>query len=133
MPHRTTKKSTAPQGTAKPRMSDRAALNDPECTLKKIVMDIRLLERGTITSTVEIGRLLKEASEIIKHGEYADWLKTNFGGSSKTAYRYRAIYELSEEYADTEDGNCQIDNFGALNISLTALYLAAACAKGNVM
>ena len=91
-------------------------------SLAAIAVQILALEKRSISNIVEIGRLLELAGEQCEHGEYGDWLKANFSWSSKTAYRYRGIYELSLEYSEK---NCHVDNFGDLDISISALHLAA--------
>jgi hypothetical protein len=83
-------------------------------TLPQIAKAIKALEKKTIHNVVEIGKLLHEASE---HDKYLEWLKSEFGWSQRTAYNYRDVYELSQ--------NCKICNFDKLDISISALYLAA--------
>jgi hypothetical protein len=78
---------------------------------------IKALENKTITNIVEIGRLLHEASEQCEHGEFLDWLEENFGWSHDTFLNYRNIFELSQ--------NPNVSDFDKLDISLTALYMAA--------
>jgi hypothetical protein len=89
--------------------------------LDGIASKIRTLEKNNVANIIAIGELLEEAAGLIPHGEYATWLKASFGWSSKTAYRYRNVFNLSE--------SCQIDNFVDievdLNISISALYLLA--------
>jgi hypothetical protein len=86
-------------------------------TLAQIGIEIKGLEKRTIASVVEIGRLLAQASELCEHGEYGAWLETNFAWSSKTAYRYIAVHTIVQ--------NCHTDNFADLNLSLSVVYLLA--------
>lgn len=85
--------------------------------LAAIVGQIKTLEKRTIATVVDIGRLLEQASELSEHGEYTNWLRVNFGWSHNTSLRYRAIYRLSQ--------NRQIGDFDRLNMSVSALYLLA--------
>jgi hypothetical protein len=86
-------------------------------TLAQISQQIKALEKNNIQNVIKIGQLLHEASEQIKHGEYMAWIKTEFGWSHETSRRFRDIYALSQ--------NPQIVDFDKLNISISALYLAA--------
>jgi hypothetical protein len=58
---------------------------------------------------------------LIPHGEYGAWLKASFGWSSKTAYRYRKVFNLSEICQNDNSVNIEVD----LNLSISALYLLA--------
>jgi hypothetical protein len=106
MSRSTSKKAPAPQD---PALAPR--------DLAQITVQIRAFEKHTITNIVEIGRLLEEASELCEHGEYMDWLDHEFSWSHSTSLRYRDVYQLSQ--------SCHADDFGNLNISVSALYLVA--------
>jgi hypothetical protein len=85
--------------------------------LVSISKKIKALEKKSIANVIEIGKLLHQASEQIEHGDYMDWLKSEFGWSHQTAYNYRNVYALSQ--------NSKILNFDKLDISISALYLVA--------
>ncbi len=85
-------------------------------TLPQIAKAIKVLEKKTIANVVEIGKLLEEASEKY-HGEYRSWLKSEFSWSHDTARNYRNVYTFAKM--------TKISSFDKLNISVSALYLAA--------
>ena len=88
--------------------------------LPEIAKAIKTLEKKTIQNAVEIGKLLHEAYEQCEHGEFMDWLKSNFGWSYNTLLRHRNVYDLSQ--------NRQFGDFAKWDISISVLYLIA----GNI-
>jgi len=48
-----------------------------------------------LAGTIEIGRRLKEAKDLLPHGEWGKWLKESFSYSQRTADR---LMKLCEEY-----------------------------------
>jgi len=83
--------------------------------LTQISTKIKALEKKTINNVVLIGRLLQEAADQCKHGQYKKWLKAEFAWSQQTAMNYRDIYALSQ--------NPKILDFDKLDISISALLL----------
>ena len=94
-------------------------------SLPQLATKIHALERKTIASTIEIGRLLQVAFDRFEHGdrtEYHEWIEKEFAWSERTARHYRDLYEF-------QNGNsCQ---FEKLNITLTALYFLAELSKAG--
>ena len=86
-------------------------------SLEAIAKEILKREKSTIANVIAIGRLLVEAEAQCEHGEFMDWIRTNFEWSHQTTLRYRRVFDLTQ--------NQQRVEFGTLNISLTALYFAA--------
>src|ERR1700694_650508 len=94
-------------------------------TLSQISQKIKLLEKNnksmekkTIGNVVEIGKLLREADDQCKHGDYQAWIKREFTHwSHSTALNYRSVYDLTQ--------NRNVTNLAGLDISLNALYLLA--------
>jgi hypothetical protein len=86
-------------------------------SLDTIAKEILKRERSTIANVIAIGRLLVEAEGQCEHGEFMDWIRTNFEWSHQTSLRYRRAFELSQ--------NQHRVDFGTLNISQSALYYAA--------
>jgi hypothetical protein len=86
-------------------------------TLPQIAKAIKALEKKDIRSAIEKGKLLEEASKKCDHGQYMEWLKTEFGWSHSTSLRYRSVHNLSQ--------NRQFGDFAKLNISISAVYLLA--------
>jgi len=64
-----------------------------------IAAEINMIKRQTekilLTNVIEIGRRLKEAKELVKHGEWGKWLKESVSYSQSTADR---LMQLFEEY-----------------------------------
>lgn len=86
-------------------------------TLAQISTKIKGLEQNSIRNVIEIGRLLHEASDLCKHGEYLAWLKAEFSWSHDTCLNYRNAFELSQ---------CPVaSDFDTWDISLSAFYLVA--------
>jgi hypothetical protein len=92
-------------------------------TLPQIAKAIKTLEKRTIQNVIEIGKLLHEASAKCEHGEYMDWLKSEFSWSDQTALNYRHVYNLTQ--------NPNSLDFAGLNISISAVYLVARCLKSE--
>jgi Protein of unknown function (DUF3102) len=96
-------------------------------TLAQISQKIKTLEKKSIQNVVEIGKLLHEASELVEHGAFMAWLKSEFGWSHQTSLRYRSVYDLSQNQQIGDFAN--LDN---LDISISALYAAAAFLKDGM-
>jgi DNA modification methylase len=63
----------------------------------------------------EIGQKLAEVRSKLKHGQFDNWLKAEFGWSRRTAYNFINVYETFSERA----------KFAHFNIATSALYLLA--------
>ena len=63
--------------------------------LETISDEIRHHKKQAETSFLEMGRLLLEAKEMVKHGEWIPWLRDNFDMSQRTAQK---LMELSREF-----------------------------------
>jgi hypothetical protein len=87
--------------------------------LTAIAGQILALEKHNVANVIAIGGLLEQAAALVEHGEYMAWLLANFGWSHGTSLNYRKVYQLTQ--------NRKICDFDQLNISLSALYLAAQC------
>jgi hypothetical protein len=86
-------------------------------SLETIAKEILKRERSTIANVIAIGRLLIEAEGQCEHGEFMDWIRTNFEWSHQTSIRYRRAFELVQNQHSVD--------FSVLNISQSALYYAA--------
>jgi hypothetical protein len=86
-------------------------------TLPQIAKAIKTLEKRTIQNVIEIGKLLHEASEKCKHGEYMNWVKSEFSWSGQTALNYRHVYNATQKPNSLD--------FTKLNISISAVYFVA--------
>ncbi|MUG68659.1 DUF3102 domain-containing protein [Paenibacillus campinasensis] len=68
-----------------------------------IAAEIRSIDQQArqyfLQSATEIGRKLKEAKELVPHGEWRDWLKQNVSYSQSTANNFMRI---ADEYADSQ-------------------------------
>jgi hypothetical protein len=76
---------------------------------------IREMAKRTAQGIVLIGQWLTEVKERLPHGEWLPWLKTEFGWSQPTAWRFMNVYEQFKL--------CNLNN---LEIDVSALYLIAA-------
>lgn len=94
-----------------------------ESRLARRVQRIKSIEKGTLASVVEIGRELIAAEAECEHGAWANWLRTNFSWSVRTALRYRTTADFCTA---CDNGAYGPDvTFGDMNISLSALYFVA--------
>lgn len=88
--------------------------------LERIGANIRAHEKTTIAGVVAIGGLLIEAAAQCEHGEFMDWVDHHFGWSHATTFRYRRAFEFANI----------CDDFGNLNLTLSALYFVASLSLG---
>ena len=86
-------------------------------SLPQIAKAIKALEKKTIQTVVEIGKLLHEASEQCEHGEFMKWIEQEFSYSHDTSLNYRSAYDLSQ------NPNCS--DYGTWDMSLKTFYLVA--------
>ncbi|MBC6679583.1 DUF3102 domain-containing protein [Zhenpiania hominis] len=74
----------------------------------QLVTEIRMITAQTqqtvLLNSIEIGKRLTEAKQIIKHGKWADWLKERVEFSQRTANNLMKLYE---EYGKTGLANSQ--------------------------
>ena len=64
----------------------------------------------------EIGQRLVAVRSHLKHGQFDNWLKAEFGWSRRTAYNFISIYETFDKSATVAQ----------MNATTSALYLMAA-------
>ena len=90
-----------------------------------IAAEIRTYTGTALIAAMEIGRRMKEAKEILPHGEYGPWLTRETGYSLSTANNFMRLFDA---YA-TDQGsifgpqlNCQ--TFGNLTVSKAIALLA---------
>ena len=78
-----------------------------------------LLRKHTIEAIIAVGERLTDSKSRLKHGEWAPWLKKNFGWSDSTALNLMNVHKLaiSEEFKSV--------NFKELRIAVSALYALA--------
>lgn len=99
------------------READLAEMEHEE-RLNEVAAEIRALTASALNNIVEIGRRMREAKELLPHGEFGKWLKDNTGYSTSTASNFMRIFDA---YADTQGSvfgaavNCQ--TFGSLSYS----------------
>ena len=55
--------------------------------------------KQSMARAVNIGRLLTEAKELVKHGNWGAWLKNNCSFSERTAQNYMRVYSNYPELA----------------------------------
>lgn len=95
-----------------------------------IVAEINTIKQQTckilLTNAIEIGRRLKEAKALLKHGEWSKWLKESVDYSQRTA---DYLMQLYEEYglklldSSDSDGNPNSQTFANLTYSQALILL----------
>lgn len=86
--------------------------------LQQSAEQIRMLGRRVKDDIVEIGRLLSECKGRLPHGEWGQWLKSEFGWSERTALRFMQCHKLAK--------SDKLSDLKNLSIDASALYLLAA-------
>lgn len=77
--------------------------------------EIKTLIRRTSQDIITIGQKLTEVKQHLRHGSFINWLKSEFSWSVSTATKFM---QVGEQFKSV--------NFTNLNITASALYLAAA-------
>lgn len=81
-------------------------------------------KRILIYNSIEIGRKLTEAKEMLSHGEWGKWLKTEVDYSKTTANNLMKIFqEYGSEQINLLGDNLKSQTFGNLNYSQATLLL----------
>jgi hypothetical protein len=80
-------------------------------SLPKIKRDLDLALKRESEHAILIGKLLTEAKQHVKHGEWHTWLDKNFAMSKPSATRYMRLYERTKSL-----------NFSNLKIRTELLY-----------
>ena len=76
---------------------------------------IHHIARVTAEGIRRIGQYLTEVKARLKHGQFRDWIKKEFGWERSSADNFMHVFE-----------NIKCPNFGHLEIDVSALYLIAA-------
>ncbi len=85
-------------------MTEKEQLRTPEIIGAEIRMYVDAGRRVTLLCGIEIGRRLKEAKDLLAHGEWLGWLSRETDFSDRTAQRYMQAFE--------EYGAAQLGMFG---------------------
>ena len=93
-----------------------------------IAVEINRIKEDTkrilIYNSIEIGRKLTEAKEMLPHGEWGKWLKTEVDYSKTTANNLMKIFqEYGSEQINLLGDNLKSQTFGNLNYSQATLLL----------
>jgi hypothetical protein len=96
-----------------------------ERTTHVIAAEINMINHQTkkilLASAIEIGRRLKEAKSLVKHGEWGKWLEEFVSYSQNTAER---LMKLHEEYGSSFPGGSGMSNSAPVrNLSYTQALL----------
>ena len=100
-----------------------------DCVIERtppvIAAEINMINHQTkkilLTSAVEIGRRLKEAKRLIKHGEWGKWLEESVSYSQNTAERLMKLYE--EYGANFPEGSGMSNSAPVQNLTYTQALL----------
>lgn len=91
-----------------------------QITIKQKTSEIKSLIRQTAKDIIDVGQKLSEVKQQLKHGEFRNWLKTEFNWSISSATK---IMQVSEKFKSV--------NFTHFNFSASALYILAAPSTPN--
>ena len=88
-------------------------------TTRKVVqqrtIEIKSLLRRTAQDIIDIGEKLSEVKQELDHGQFVDWLRTEFDWSDSAARKFMQVHRRFKSV-----------KFTNLNIAISALYLLAA-------
>ena len=86
-----------------------------QITVKQKTFEIKSLIRQTAQDIFYVGQKLAEVKQQLKHGEFRNWLNTEFNWSVSSATKFM---QVSEQFKNV--------NFTHLNFATSALYVLAA-------
>lgn len=86
-----------------------------QLVVKQKTTEIKGLIRQTARDIFFVGQKLAEVKQQLKHGEFRNWLKTEFNWSVSSATKFM---QVSEQFKNV--------NFTHLNFATSALYVLAA-------
>ncbi|AFM01081.1 Protein of unknown function (DUF3102) [Desulfitobacterium dehalogenans ATCC 51507] len=87
-------------------MNDLATERTPLVIAAEINMITHQTKKILLASAVEIGRRLKEAKSLVKHGEWGKWLEESVSYSQQTAGRLMKLYEeYGSSFPDGSDSS----------------------------
>jgi Protein of unknown function (DUF3102) len=86
-----------------------------QISVKQRTFEIKCLIRQTAKDIVNVGQKLSEVKQQLKHGEFRNWLKTEFNWSISSATKFM---QVSEQFKNV--------NFTHFNFAASALYILAA-------
>lgn len=105
-------------------MSNLVVNRTPEVIAAEINSIKEQTRKVVLYNSIEIGRKLVEAKELVPHGEWGNWLEEAVDYSKSTANNLMKIFE---EYGSTQitllDDNLKSQAFGNLNYSQAVLLL----------
>lgn len=105
-------------------MSNLVVNRTPEVIAAEINSIKEQTRKVVLYNSIEIGRKLVEAKELVPHGEWGNWLEEEVDYSKSTANNLMKIFE---EYGSTQitllDDNLKSQAFGNLNYSQAVLLL----------
>lgn len=105
-------------------MSNLVVNRTPEVIAAEINSIKEQTRKVVLYNSIEIGRKLVEAKELVPHGEWGSWLEEAVDYSKSTANNLMKIFE---EYGSTQitllDNNLKSQAFGNLNYSQAVLLL----------
>lgn len=79
--------------TANEKYVEKVNANAEQNLVNEIIFIKTQTEQLVLMNSIEIGRRLVEAKKLIKHGEWANWLKERVSFSQRTATNLMKIYE----------------------------------------
>ena len=79
--------------TANEKYVEKVNANAEQVLVNEIVFIKTQTEQLVLMNSIEIGKRLTEAKKLIKHGEWANWLKERVSFSQRTATNLMRVYE----------------------------------------
>lgn len=86
-----------------------------QAIIKQKTAEIKGLIRQTAQDIIKVGQKLTEVKQQLKHGEFRNWLRTEFNWSISSATKFM---QVSEQFKNV--------NFTHFNFATSALYILAA-------
>jgi hypothetical protein len=79
-----------------------ALTSDAAEQINTLHRNITELVRRSVSSAIEVGRLLSETKAALQHGEFTGWIKDNLIFSDRTARNYMRLYDNKDRVLQAE-------------------------------
>ena len=104
----------------------------PASTLEVLTLEVKFYLNQTAQNIIEVGKRLAQAKELVPHGEWQNWLESNFRLSQNTAGRFMQVYKRFGNSATSQSLNqSQMIAMLALPEAETEQFIEAKAAEGK--
>lgn len=118
--------------------TDTSVTNTEQPTIEVLTAEIKMYLHIANQSVIEVGKRLIQAKELVAHGEWANWLKSNFNLGQRMANNFMAIAERFGKMSNNQNSQ-SIANLGTTQmIAMLSLpegkeenFLALKAAEGT--